>query len=190
MKKLILVLFFVLPFSANAALITSVNKFVNDGVFLITPGQAAYLGVDGADALGYLRLRQGSGISWGAGDVINRDTIFNSTSQDSLIVDILNGVDTLPWNNVSVLNYETGGIFDKFTSAEILVSTDFWRGIIIAFDSNNSITFRNATLSSARNRGFVSTEIIPEVEVSAPQTIGLMLVGIVALFFRKKKYSN
>lgn len=187
MKKLFLTLLFALPLSVNAALITSVNKFTNDNVYLITPGQAAYLGVEGADALGFLRLRQGSGISWNVGDIINRDTIFNSTTQDTLIVDILNGVSTLPWNNLNVLSFESGDIFEKFTSAEVLASADFWRGFVIAFNSNNTITFKNATISAGVNRGFISTNVIPEAKVSAPQSIVLLVACLIGIFIRKRK---
>lgn len=186
MKTLFLIITLCISFTTNAALITTFNHTTNDGVFSITSGQAKTLGVEGADRLGFLRLRQGANTSWDIGDVFDRNAIFSSTTSDNFIFDIFNGFSVLPWNGKVVLSFSTGGLFERFESATILAEDDFYRGIIFAFNSSNTITFNGSSTFSGTANGAISTSFIQEqVDVSAPSTLGIF--ALVFIFFAKRK---
>ncbi|NMH61404.1 PEP-CTERM sorting domain-containing protein [Alteromonas ponticola] len=163
--------------AANAALITSVNKTTNDGVYTLSTEQADQLGVSGADRIAFLRLREGNGVNWNVGDYFNVSTILNSTNNDSKIMGIFNG-----WN--VDLTY-VGDDFDTFTTATI--DTDlsgFVEGIAFAFSSTSgNIVFNGtSTFNGGQTRGDADflTASVPE-----PGTILTLSLGLFGLMARR-----
>lgn len=176
---------------AQAALIETVPRFTNDGVFTLTAAQAALLGTPGADKIGFLRVRSAAGSSFAAGSILELSSLGN-ISNGGAILAFFNGTN-------SDLSY-TGGAFELFTKATVVNAADgFFRGLAFAFSSSSgNIVFSTGGATAAFNGGqtrgalteslaTLLEESLSTTQVSAPTTLGIFAFAATAFFLRRRQ---
>lgn len=167
--------------TAEAALVTSFSRTTNDGVYTINAGQAAFLGVAGADRVGFFRVRNNSmGTTYGADDTFNQTSILNTTNDDSKILGLFNGR-----GDVSRITY-TGASFAPLGTTTLLASLDVFEGVLFAFSSlaGNIVFTGSTTFNGSQTRG--NADFIAPIPAAA-WLFGSALLGLGAYARRRRR---
>ncbi|MEM1108998.1 MAG: PEP-CTERM sorting domain-containing protein [Planctomycetota bacterium] len=161
--------------STQAAFVSSFERTTNDGVFTLTPQQAADLGSPTADRIGFFRIRDNrDGDNFEPGDTFDQTSILASvTSNAGAIIDILNGEN-------AGLTY-TGEFYESLGVTTIGASDSFFRGVAFTFNSSSgNIVFRG---SSTFDPGTTSGAFVP---IPEPASLTLLAAGALCLTRRRK----
>jgi len=169
-----------------AATLDRFDKTTNDGVFTLTPEQAALLGAPEADRIAFFRVREGRTVRFRAGDVFDAGTLGASVRRGrENIIAFVNG-------EADGLRYE-GQPYERL--GRVVIDSDansFSRGVAFLFRAEDGpIVFDgSATFSGDQTRGAFALPA-PEVEappapIPVPATLPLMVAGIGGLVLARK----
>ena len=172
--------------TAQAATIDRFDKTTNDGVFTLTPEQAALLGAPEADRIAFFRVREGRSVRFRAGDAFDARTLGASVrSGRENVIAFVNGA-------ADGLRYE-GAPYERL--GRVVIESDansFSRGVAFLFSADDGpIVFAGgATFSGDQTRGAFALPA-PAVEaapapVPAPATLPLMAAGLGGLVLVRK----
>ncbi len=168
--------------AAGAAHIGAFYKTTNDGVYDLSSAEALALGYAGAKYIGYFRVREGNGVTFGMGDSFDTHTILNSTQDDSKIIALLNGTN-------AGLGY-AGGILQALGKTTIASdASSFYEGVAFLFSTTSNIVFSGtSTFNASQSRGALPYDVAP-ASVPLPAALPMLAaaIGAIGLASRRRK---
>jgi hypothetical protein len=173
--------------AAQALPITQFQRFTNDGVHTLNAAQAAWLGAPTADRIAFLRLRNGGGLAYAAGDTFDAATLLGSTANDDKLLGLLNGL-----GDPTLIAY-SGSPYAVLGTTTMLSASDVYAAVAFVFRSDaGSIVFtgrNSATFDGGQTRGDYTALVPPAPDdltsfdgaaptVPLPGALALMLVAL------------